>query len=88
MLVLNEMTTVHGQPDHIILHKRFEIKQFATSYLNFISDEKSIVVRLGLEDNSYDSSFLQKINFNSEKLYKQRFKKSYCYLYFSIKSPS
>ena len=67
ILALGEMTTVHGQPDHIILHKRFELKHFSTSYLNFISDHNSIVVRMGLEQNSFDSMFLEKINFNSEK---------------------
>ena len=63
------MTTVHvhGQPDQIILHKRFEKKHFSTSYLNFISDHNSIVVRIGLEQNSFDSMFLEKINFNSEQ---------------------
>ena len=47
-LALSEMTTVHGQPDHIVLNKRFEMKYYATSFLNFISDHKSFVIRIGL----------------------------------------
>jgi hypothetical protein len=66
-LALSEMTTVHGQPDHIVLNKRFEMKYHATSFLNFISDHKSFVIRIGLEQNPFDASFLTKINFDSEK---------------------
>ena len=66
-LSLNEMTTNHGQPDHIVLHKQLETKSFSTSFFNFVSDHKSIAVRIGLLNNSFDTRFLEKINFQSEK---------------------
>ena len=67
ILPLNEMTTVHGQPDHIILHKQFEKLSFSTCYLNFISDHQSIVTRISLTKSPFDAEFLQKIKFDSEK---------------------
>ena len=66
-LALNEDTTVHGQPDHVILHKRFESKSYATSFFNFISDHKSAVIRIGLMQNTFDPTFVEKKNFNAEK---------------------
>ena len=65
-LALNENTTVHGQPDHVILHKRFETKSFVTSFFNFVSDHKTIVARIGLMQNKFDLTFIEKINFNAE----------------------
>jgi hypothetical protein len=66
-LALNENTTVHGQPDHVILHKRFETKSFVTSFFNFVSEHKTIVARIGLMQNEFDLKFIENINFNAEK---------------------
>ena len=74
-LALNEMTTVYGQPDHILVSKTIKMKYFTTSYHNFISDHKSFVIRIGLKQNTYDTSFVQKINFDSEK-HKKKLKAS------------
>ena len=56
-MALNEMTTLYGQPDHIIMHKRFENRYFATSFKNFISDHKTVVIRIGSKENCYEDKF-------------------------------
>ena len=75
-LSLKENTTNHGQPDHVVLHKQFETNSFSTSFFNFVSDHKAIVLRLGLMNNCYDEQFLRKINFDSEKHLKKLESKS------------
>ena len=65
--VLKEITRVisDNQLDHILADKAFEDKCFATSYFNFISDHKSIVVRVAV-NSEFTDEILEKISFESE----------------------
>jgi hypothetical protein len=55
-----------NQPDHILVDRVLERICFATSFFNFISDHKSIVVRIGETNNTFTPEVIQKINFDSE----------------------
>ena len=45
---------------------------FATSFFNFVSDHKTITLRIGLEKNKFRSDFLEKITFDKESHLKSR----------------
>ena len=67
-MALKEITRIqsNNQPDHILVDKKFKKHCFATSYFNFASDHKSIVVRLGEEGNELTPEALQRIHFDEE----------------------
>ena len=66
-LALKETTRVtsNNQLDHILADKSFLGKCFATSYFNFISDHKAIVIRL-TEFSNFTNEFLERVSFDSE----------------------
>ena len=65
---LNEITRAisNNQLDYIIIDKKFKDHIFSTSYYNFISDHKSITLRIGLGGNTLRPEILQKLNFDEE----------------------
>ena len=67
-MALKEITRVssNNQPDHILADKKFKKHCFATSYFNFASDHKSIVFRLGDDENELTPEALQRIHFEAE----------------------
>ena len=66
-LVLKETTRVlsENQLDHILAENKFSGKCFGTSYFNFISDHKTITLRITL-NSELTPQVLEKINFDSE----------------------
>lgn len=73
-LALNEITRIAScnQLDHILLDKKFKDKYFATSFHNFISDHKSIDIRLGGKENYLTIAAKQRITFDAELHLKSR----------------
>ena len=70
---LNEVTTVHkNQLDHIIVSKELKGHVFVTSFFNFISDHKSIVIRIG--ENELKDEVVQSLNLRSQKYMKEECK--------------
>ena len=66
-LALKEITTLnHNQLDHIILKKSLSTHSFVTSYHNFSSYHKSIVLRLAMNQASFKKNFLEGIHFDIE----------------------
>ena len=66
-LALKEITTLnHNQLDHIILNKSLSTHSFVTSYHNFSSYHKSIVLRLATNQGSFKKDFLEGIHFDNE----------------------
>ena len=56
-----------SQLDHIILNTELANCSFVTSYINFASDHKSIVLRLATKEACFLPTFKDKVNFNREK---------------------
>ena len=44
---------------------------YVTSYVNFISDHKSIVLRLGLQNNELKDRIVQSLNHSSQRYMKR-----------------
>ena len=66
-LALKEITTLnHNQLDHIILDKSLSTHSFVTSYHNFSSYHKSIVLRLATNQGSFKKDFLEGIHFDKD----------------------
>jgi hypothetical protein len=64
VMELKEITTNNlVQLDHILRRKDFDHELYATSYNNFATDHRSIVLRIG---NTFLAEFLQYINFDSD----------------------
>ena len=72
--VLNEITRPlsNNQLDYIFVDKVMNDHIFVTSYNNFISDHKSIIFRLGLDQNKITKEMKGRINFDSESHLKSR----------------
>ena len=67
-LALAEITTMKlNQLDHIILEKDLSSHSFSTSYLNFASYHKSIVLRLNRANAKFRKEFVEGQHFNIEK---------------------
>ena len=67
-LALEETTTLnHNQLDHIILEKELSGYSFVTSYNNFASYHKSIVLRLATEKGKFIKEFSEGQHFDKEK---------------------
>ena len=69
-LALKEVTRLRSgkQIDHIIAMNEFQNNCFCTSYINFCSDHKAIIARMGDE---FTQEFLRKTTFSSEKHQKE-----------------
>ena len=67
-LALSEITRLasSNQLDHIIADKTFSNRCYSSSYLNFISDHKSICVRFNFS-SIFSTDFLQRITFDEEQ---------------------
>ena len=65
---LNEITRAvsNNQLDYILIDEVLREKSFVTSFHNFISDHKSITVRIGLEENVFTKEFKARITFDQE----------------------
>ena len=65
---LSEITRAisNNQLEYILLDKKHENYYFATSFHNFISDHKSITVRLGLNGNKLTNEIKEKITFDMD----------------------
>ena len=68
-LILREPTTLNlNQLDHIIIEKsRVKNDSFATSYYNYTSDHKTIVVRIPKHGNYFTREFKVRLNFDETK---------------------
>ena len=66
--ILNEITrsVSNNQLDYILADEFLAEKSYATSFNNFISDHKSITVRIGLHQNEFSKDFKMKITFDQE----------------------
>ena len=62
----------YNQLDYILIKKTLMVSCFATSFHNFISDHKSITVRIGLDDNNLTDEFKQKNTFDQESHLKSK----------------
>ena len=74
--ILNEITRSlsNNQLDYVLVQKWLEDNTFSTSFYNFISDHKSITLRIGLNNNNLKDEILQKLNFDAESHLKARCK--------------
>ena len=66
---LKEITRSQSQNqlDYILIQNKYIKERFyVTSFNNFISDHKSITVRIGLGENFFSKEFKIKLNFNNE----------------------
>jgi hypothetical protein len=64
-LALREITYMkNNQLEHVLLNECFIESCFATSFFNFGSDQKSVVVRIGQSKFDFTKEFLEKINFD------------------------
>ena len=65
---LNEITRSlsNNQLDYVLVEKWLEGQTFSTSFYNFISDHKTITLRIGLDNNKLKEEIIQKINFDAE----------------------
>ena len=72
-IALEEITTINNkQLDHIILKNEMAKCSFTTSYLNFASDHKSLVIRIPLPGNEFSEHFLEQVNFDSNHHLKRK----------------
>ncbi len=56
--VLNEPTTKnYTQIDHVLVHRNLLERVYATSFYNFISDHRGIVIRIGIDLNTILNEF-------------------------------
>ena len=70
---LNEVTTVHkNQLDHILVSNKYKGHVYVTSFFNFISDHKSIVIRIG--ENELKDEVVQSLNLSNQKYMKKECK--------------
>ena len=62
---LDEFTTKYNnQLKHIIVDTTLKQNVYATNYLNFISDHKTVTISFGLQNNQFNEAFLQKRSCN------------------------
>ena len=72
-MALQEQTMVNGhQLDHILINKTMKMTSYATSYLNFCADHRSICLRFANSDNEFIDMFLKKQYFSSDYHLKKR----------------
>ena len=66
-MALEENTTINGaQLEHVIIEKEMKKNSYATAYLNFSSDHKSIAFRIASCANSFTKTFKQSFCFNQD----------------------
>ena len=67
--LLNEITTSNfNQLDHVIVSEELlKTDCFSTSYLNFTSDHKVVVVRVPRKSNCFSQKFKENVNFDQYK---------------------
>ena len=66
-MALEENTTINGvQLEHVIIEKEMKKNSYASAYLNFSSDHKSIAFRIASCANSFTATFKQSISFNQD----------------------
>ena len=64
-MALDEFTTKYNnQLEHIIVDTTLKQNVYATSYLNFISDHKTVTIRFSLQNNQFNEDFLHKMSCN------------------------
>ena len=68
MSVLNEITRAISniQLDYVLVTEVLTNHCFTTFYYNFISDHKSIAIRIGLDGNTLKDELIKKVNFDEE----------------------
>ena len=66
--ILTEITrsVSNNQLDYILVDKDLVEKSFSTAFNNFISDHKSITIRIGLNENQFTEEFKGKQTFDQE----------------------
>ena len=71
--LLNEITTSNNnQLDQVIISEKLSKSNcFTTSYLNFTSDHKVIVIRVPNQGNNFTTKFKQNVNFDKNKITKR-----------------
>ena len=72
-IALQETTTRQkNQLDHILVDKKLNVNVFVTSFVNFISDHKTIVIRYGIENNTIKKELIQRSTQRSQNYIKRR----------------
>ena len=61
MRLIEGTTRGHNQVDHILVQKHLNERVFSTAFYNFVSDHRSVVVRIGGEGNVLSDATTQKI---------------------------
>ena len=71
---LKEITrsTNNNQLDYILVDEKLKDMCYATSYHNFISDHKSIVVRVGLNGNKFTDEMRETLTFDRDSHLKEK----------------
>ena len=62
----------NNQLDYILIDNQLRTNFFVTSYNNFISDHKTVICRIGLDDNKILDAIKQKMFFDKESHLKVR----------------
>ena len=72
--ILHEITRSisNNQLDYVLTNAKVKENCFTTSFYNFISDHKSITIRIGLFGNTFSSAMKEKLFFNKELHLKQK----------------
>ena len=72
--ILHEITRSisNNQLDYVLTNAKVKENCFTTSFYNFISDHKSITIRIGLFGNTLSSAIKEKIFFDKESHLKQK----------------
>ena len=72
VIALEEVTTKQkNQLDHILISRQLRGRTFVTSFVNFISDHKTIVMRCCSADNSMREEIVQQLNLRSQRYMKK-----------------
>ena len=72
-VALNEATTTTtaNQIDHILVNKTLRSRVFVSSFYNFVSNHKCIVIRIGIKENKLKDNIISQFEFASEKYMKK-----------------
>ena len=62
MHLKEDTTRNHNHIDHILVHRDIQNRVFTTAFCNFVSDHKSIVIRVADEGNTFTDDAKQKIS--------------------------
>ena len=71
----------NNQLDYIFIDEQFKNNYFVTSYYNFISDHKTIVSRVGLNNNKLTQEIKERLTFDKDSHLKQSLSQDHSTIY-------